>query len=193
MWLCTQHGFFSIVRKDDNEYHVRARLKSDAEALRDLMFPEEHRKDVPVQEWPNADYRWRFIIDVGELRDLFFVLAHDLDYDNFKGRIASLPDQRGKMGAYHDLWHAGCGWQREARHTDPTVATRALDLVNTSMDAARSSLRLMPHDEGNEAIVRLMLKLATAGKMKSKAALARLWLGKGNAEVRHGAKDADLD
>ena len=36
MWLCTKHGFFSIVEKLPGEFHIRARVKRDIENLKAL-------------------------------------------------------------------------------------------------------------------------------------------------------------
>lgn len=111
MWLCTQQGFFSIVRKADNEYHVRARLRADLMKLKKLSPMLE---DVQIKKWPEADYRFRIIVDSATLFILFMSLASNINYSNFKSRIGELPDQRGKLPAYHELWHAGLGWQRKA-------------------------------------------------------------------------------
>ena len=57
-----------------------------------------------IQEWPDADYRYRVIIDQKELAQLMAVLAGTLDYGNFKSMIAATPGQRGKLHAYHEIW-----------------------------------------------------------------------------------------
>jgi hypothetical protein len=49
MWLCTQHGFYSIVKKDDG-FNVRGRVKRDLENLAKLVG-----LDLQV----NRDYRYR--------------------------------------------------------------------------------------------------------------------------------------
>ncbi len=33
MWLCTQLGFFSIVRKEPDMFHIRARCREDLDQL----------------------------------------------------------------------------------------------------------------------------------------------------------------
>jgi hypothetical protein len=33
MWLCTQLGFFSIVRKEPDTFHIRARCREDLNQL----------------------------------------------------------------------------------------------------------------------------------------------------------------
>jgi len=40
------------------------------------------------------------------------VLADSLDYGNFKSMIAARPEQRGKLHAYHEIWHVMADLQR---------------------------------------------------------------------------------
>ncbi len=103
MWLCTQHGFFSIVQKRPGEYHVRARVKEDLKNLCDVCevkWWKIHRSAPP------ADYRWRLVVNEDDVTHIFCCLSapDNLDYDNFKGRIHELPDQCEKAGAYGQLW-----------------------------------------------------------------------------------------
>jgi hypothetical protein len=111
MWICTQHGFFSIVRKGRNEVHVRARVRADIERLKVELDHEFNPSEI--LELPEADYRYRIICGDGAFEFLMQFFTDTLDYDNFKARIASLPDQRAKTGDYHNLWHAGVCWQQD--------------------------------------------------------------------------------
>lgn len=135
MWLCTQHGFYSIVRKAEGDrhlWHVRARMRGDLENLQALVWPQRR---MQIHDSPAADYRWRIILDSElDLHDLFRALASHLDYSNFKGRIAAAPDQQHKLSAYHDFWGDGRRWQM----IELTAAVN--NLVNTSVDDCRSSL-----------------------------------------------------
>ncbi len=105
MWLFTQFGFYSIVRKKDG-IHVRARVRKDLENLKNAT--DLHQKIV---EWDMADYRYRMLVDDRALRKIMTVLADELDYDNFKSRIAGLPDQRTKLKTYHEVWQLMAGLQ----------------------------------------------------------------------------------
>lgn len=98
MWICSQLGFFSIVAKE-GVWHVRARLQADL-----LNLLQAAQLDLPVQEWPAADYRWRVLADTAQVHAIFAALERSVDYSNFKGRIASLKAQRDKLPAYHHLW-----------------------------------------------------------------------------------------
>lgn len=98
MWIASQYGFFSIVRKMD-KFHVRARKQKDLKNLLEAMKL-KHRI-VKVDE---ADYRFRIVIDEMILEMLMQALTASVTYDNFKSKIATLPDQRDKLHAYHGLW-----------------------------------------------------------------------------------------
>jgi len=99
MWLFTQFGFFSIVRKKAGEFHVRARIKQD---LENLVRHVELASPIIVTK--QADYRYRIVTDADSISRIMRVLAERIDYDNFKGRIGKLPDQRGKSDALHRIW-----------------------------------------------------------------------------------------
>ncbi|MFZ4696084.1 MAG: hypothetical protein ACOYMV_13245 [Verrucomicrobiia bacterium] len=106
MWLFTRFGFYSIVRKDDG-IHVRGRVRKDLENLKQAA-----KLDGDILDWrrpkpggAKADYPYRIILtDNADLRKVMRLLADTLDYDNFKNRVATLPDQRAKLGAYHEVW-----------------------------------------------------------------------------------------
>lgn len=103
MWLCTKYGFFSIVDKGLDEFHIRARVRKDLEILRTIFASEGHH--LPgIECWPHGDYRFRIITDHYHLRMLFDLLAESIDYPNFKVEIASRPDQSGKLFTYHQIW-----------------------------------------------------------------------------------------
>lgn len=108
MWIASKIGFFSIVTKDGH-LHVRARLRRDLENLLALPgFPQ-----ASIESWPHADYRWRIRLDLGAAGVVLGALAETVDYPNFKSEVACRPDQRGKLSAYHHLWHELLAIQEE--------------------------------------------------------------------------------
>lgn len=101
MWIASKLGFYSIVQKTPGEWHVRARIRADLVRLSFAVAPSA----VEIEEWPAADYRWRFIVrDASELVTIFEALAETVDYSNFKSEVGTRPDQRPKLAAYHTLW-----------------------------------------------------------------------------------------
>lgn len=99
MWLATQHGFYSIVRKAPEEYHIRARFRNDLVNLLQLSG-----LGLQVHCWEEADYRYRIIANRREFLSVMASLAIFLDYPNFKARIAETPDQQEKLAAFHEIW-----------------------------------------------------------------------------------------
>jgi len=113
MWLCTKHGFFSIVQKGHVEFHIRARVKRDLENLKKIAGI---KRRIFVSE--DADYRYRI---VGIQADVFLALtalAGSINYTNFKSMIARTEDQRDKLEAYHEIWRVMADVQRGKRSTE---------------------------------------------------------------------------
>ncbi|ERM80782.1 hypothetical protein P872_20990 [Rhodonellum psychrophilum GCM71 = DSM 17998] len=97
MWIASTFGFISIVQHWDqtDTFLVRARLKKDLQLLFD---------DKRILEIPSADYRYRVLVKKQEMADVLVKMIKDIDYPNFKNEIASLPEQRDKLSAYHEIW-----------------------------------------------------------------------------------------
>ncbi len=107
MWLMTTYGFFSIVRKAENEFHLRGRIKQDVERLRTAAG-----LTAPVLTSEAADYRYRLVISAEDLHHVMDLLARSITYPNFKDQIGHEPDQRGKLPSYHRIWEIMSRLQR---------------------------------------------------------------------------------
>ena len=59
----------------------------------------------------DAHYRFRIIVNAIQMCEIMEHLAQSLDYSNFKSMIDSLPDQREKLRAYHEVWATMAGLQ----------------------------------------------------------------------------------
>jgi hypothetical protein len=108
MWLFTKQGFYSVVCKGENEWHVRARARRDLENLNRLAGTE-----WTIHRSGGADYRWRMVVPGEAARALLARLAADIDYANFKGVVARTPDQRDKLGILHEIWELMHRYQSE--------------------------------------------------------------------------------
>jgi hypothetical protein len=113
MWLFTPHGFYSITRSrtEPDKTQVRARTRRDLENLPTLTS-----NPAPILKTLNADYRWRIIISPGEGERLVALLTRDIDYPNFKARVAMRPDQKHRGHDDHRIWELHHRWQSDDAH-----------------------------------------------------------------------------
>lgn len=109
MWLFTEHGFYSIVKKAKGEWHVRARLRADLLRLVPLL----PGSPVVQKSYPGSDYPWRILINARQKASLFQHLSK-IEYGNFKGRVAEDPEQRSRLPVYHEVWHLMAGVPKSA-------------------------------------------------------------------------------
>ncbi|HIA63721.1 MAG TPA: hypothetical protein EYM79_11750 [Planctomycetes bacterium] len=123
MWLFTQYGFFSAVCAragdgsqgnvvDEGRVMVRARLRGHLESLKS-RFPED-LGGVEIIETSETDYRYRLFADKAVWVRVLQLLGEELDYDNFKSKVAANHDAVG--GEYdrslHDVWDTMLRLQR---------------------------------------------------------------------------------
>ena len=103
MWIFSKYGFFSVTQhaKRKDNIQIRARLESD---LAQLKARFRHLDRCPIIETPDADYRWRIVIARWKWELIGAELTADLDYSNFKGKIAQIPEQRDKGQMLHRIW-----------------------------------------------------------------------------------------
>jgi hypothetical protein len=101
MWLMTKYGFYSIVQKKPGEFHVRAQVRADLDALKGAVDLE-----AEVNTSKSTDYRYRMVVDKAAVCKVMAVLDESIDYDNFKSHIAATPTQRAKLHAYYNIWEA---------------------------------------------------------------------------------------
>ena len=111
MWIATKIGFYSIVLRPETEgaktnvYHVRARTRTDIDAVISLLKP-ALKRSIKLFETPEVDYLWRIILKPEELATALAALAATVDYPNFKDQIHASDTQSDKLDAYSDLWTA---------------------------------------------------------------------------------------
>lgn len=105
MWIVSTIGFFSVVEKpwdrEQGTLTVRARVRADLEALRELYLP----LLGGIVEDGTADYRFRAQAPREAVAVALAALARGIDYDNFKaavGRRQGAP----RAAAYHEAWRA---------------------------------------------------------------------------------------
>ena len=100
MWIASKYGFFSIVEKPKEEFHIRARAKKDLEALSKAAG----FISIKIHTSLDGDYRYRLVVNRAVKDLLMKALSDSIDYDNFKNVIAKTPAQKDKLDIYHRIW-----------------------------------------------------------------------------------------
>jgi hypothetical protein len=98
MWLFTEHGFFSLVKKG-NVWHLRARARGDLEAVRPLIGNVAIR-----QSYPGSDYPWRCILNARQ-KAPFLKGISDVEYSNFKAHVGAHGATPYRLHLYHEVWN----------------------------------------------------------------------------------------
>ena len=101
MWLMTDFGFFSIVKKEGEEHlTVRARKKEDLLNLKERYLPSAGA--IEVSDY--TDYRYRVHVRREVFAEALRDIAMDIDYPNFKSSVAA-KQGKARARAYEDVWH----------------------------------------------------------------------------------------
>jgi len=100
MWIFTDSGFVSAVRKTDRPdvITVRARDRESLEALTEVTGDE-------IKRSPHGDYPYRAFVKPEAFTKWVADQASDISYNNFKSQVART---RGYdyTHALHDVWSA---------------------------------------------------------------------------------------
>jgi hypothetical protein len=100
MWLMTNFGFFSIVKKEgETLLTVRARARQDLLDLKARYLPGMGE----IEESDKRDYRYRARVPREVFAEALREMALDIDYPNFKNSVAATQGKaRAKL--YEDIW-----------------------------------------------------------------------------------------
>ena len=112
MWIFTQYGFFSAVCARDEqgqpnpeEMMIRARDKEHLERLQERFH---QLRAYQIKESPRADYRYRIIVGKPVWAEVSLELVQEIDYDNFKDKVAETYADNDNMMRYehslHQVW-----------------------------------------------------------------------------------------
>lgn len=100
MWVFTETGFVSAVRKTDRPevYTVRSRDRKSLEPLAEFAKAE-------IVETPYGDYPLRVFVEPAVFVEWLADQASNIEYSNFKSRVTTT---RGYtfVEALHDVWVA---------------------------------------------------------------------------------------
>ena len=102
MWMFTGRGFYSVVAPDTGgDLMIRGRVRGDLESRLPILEP--FARSRRVIETPRADYRYRLVVDTDEWLRVAEVLAAEVDYPNFKAKVAS--SNPARAATYGRVWH----------------------------------------------------------------------------------------
>jgi hypothetical protein len=111
MWVFTETGFISAVRKNDRPdvYTVRSRDRESLEPLAALA-------KVEIVETPYGDYPLRVFVEPVVFTEWLSGQASNIEYDNFKSRVTKT---RGYdfVDALHNVWVAMLEVQRSRKES----------------------------------------------------------------------------
>jgi hypothetical protein len=100
MWVFTETGFVSVVRKNDRPdlYTVRSRDRQSLEPLAAMA-------KVEIVASPLGDYPYRAYVEPAVFTEWLADQASQIEYSNFKSRVSQT---RGLdyTDALHDVWVA---------------------------------------------------------------------------------------
>jgi hypothetical protein len=99
MWLFTELGFYSIVKKGA-VWHLRGREWQDLENVATRLPGNPEVQD----SFPGSDYPFRLLLNGKQKAAFFKLIEGTVEYGNFKSRVAEMPDQQHKLPALHDVW-----------------------------------------------------------------------------------------
>lgn len=100
MWIFTDTGFISAVRKPEHPDVVTVRSR-DRESLESLAA----KAQVEIKRSPNGDYPYRVFVDDASFTAWILDRGSELNYSNFKNRVVQT---RGKKfaSALNQVWSA---------------------------------------------------------------------------------------
>ena len=98
MWIFSETGFISAVRKNDNPDVITVRSRD-----RESLEPLASQAGVEIAKSPYGDYPYRAFIKPEVFQAWVSEVAGSLDYDNFKSHVAHT---RGYDYAHHlsNVW-----------------------------------------------------------------------------------------
>jgi hypothetical protein len=97
MWICSQHGFYSIVSDAEKSGYLLVRSR-DRQHLEKIL---DWQDSPPVLHTPDNDYPYRVSLPRDAVLWLLGDIVESIDYPNFKNRV----DYNCKYGP-QDSWYA---------------------------------------------------------------------------------------
>lgn len=103
MWVATPRGFYSAVAHRDKKDMMLIRARSWADLDNLATLAKIHHQPVGrITQSMKADYPWRLNCTRLVWQVLLMVMADEIDYDNFKTKVAETNEDRADT--YHRVW-----------------------------------------------------------------------------------------
>ena len=170
MWLVTPIGFFSVVQKAsdiaNNTLTIRARVRADLEALRELYLPGLG----DISENSVTDYRFRAVAPRAKVAAAMADMVNALDYSNFKNQVAKV--QGGERAhLYHEVWDVLYQLQTKAdQYSSPPPASQKL----ATLPASTKVLHPQPDESGKPVVIKKPSTPTPSGTWADANTLARV-------------------
>lgn len=126
MWIFTPLGFFSIVRSnmEPDQFQIRARKREHLVNLQEhveYMFGKGYLGNIIA--CPDADYRWRIIVNQPRLATTIGELLALVDYTKFKPAVHNhLPTDTDYHATLLPVWSTMLGLQRATERAEREVS-----------------------------------------------------------------------
>jgi hypothetical protein len=103
MWVFSDVGFFSIVRKPEDEDEgmvtIRARVRSDLERLKEFYLPTLG----DIVEGKGTDYPYRARSTQSDFAEALRQIGQNVGYTNFKNEVGA-KQGHPRAHVYSDVW-----------------------------------------------------------------------------------------
>lgn len=109
MWVFTETGFVSAVRKTDRPDVITVRSRD-----RKSLEPLATKAEVDIKVSPFGDYPYRIFIEPDDFTSWVADQARNINYDNFKNRVARTRGYRF-VDPLHNVWVAMLSLQQSQR------------------------------------------------------------------------------
>ena len=131
MWIFTETGFVSAVKKpqDNGLVSLRARNHASLEAI-------AAQCNTEIVNTPYGDYPWRTFITNEQLAQWLSETALNLDYSNFKSRAHKVNKSSAFINALHDVWAVMTHTEDEHARRPRTIPASRGDIEPTDAELA---------------------------------------------------------
>lgn len=144
MWIFTDTGFISIVRKPEHPgvLTVRARDRQSLELL-------AAKANVEIKRSPEGDYPYRVFVGDAPFLEWFLDRGGELKYSNFKSQVAKTRGY-GFADALHNVWVAMLSVEDEGSRADLSDAELEQRMLDNDAFESMATQHFSDTDDNSE-------------------------------------------